>query len=190
MTLPLLLLIASAAAVILLLAWAVRPPRMSLTTEEALEALSQERHYARLPQILQSLREEDTEFMRARGQSDLLAQIREERKRIALRYLNYLLEEFQMLAECSRVMAKLAPELSAKGEFERLKETLRFALTCRSLQWRLRLGLQPWDSFGTLSDMAGTITLQLESAAARLGERALQATGSGSLANQGSGNSQ
>jgi hypothetical protein len=188
MTLTLLLFMASAAVLIFLLAWAVRPPQKSLTSEEALEALSQERHYARMPQILQSLREDDTEFIRWRGQPDLLAQVRAERKRIAVRYLRYLLDEYRMLVECSRVMAKLAPELSARGEYEHLKEHLRFVVICRSLQWRVRLGLEPWESFGSLSDMAGTMTLQLESAAARLGERALRTATS--LASQGSGNAQ
>jgi hypothetical protein len=188
MTLPLLLFMGSAAVLILLLAWAVRPPQRSLTTEEALEALSQDRHYARMPQILQSLREDDTEFMRSRGQSDLLAHVRAERKRIAVRYLTYLLDEYRMLVECSRVTAKLAPELSAKGEYEHLKDYLRFVLICRSLQWRILFGLEPWESFGTLSDMAGTMTLRLESAATRIGERALQAPAS--LANQGSGSAQ
>jgi len=183
MTLPLLLFLVFAAVLILLLAWSVRPPQKSLTGEEALEALSQERHYARLPQILQSLREDDTEFMRGRVPSRLLMQVRAQRKRIALRYLHYLDEEFRMLVECSRIMATLAPELSAKGEWDRFKETLRFSATCRALRWRLRLGLQPWESFDTLSDMAGTMTLQLESAAARLGERALLGTDSALLAN-------
>jgi hypothetical protein len=185
MTLPLLLFMVSAAVLILLLAWAVRPPQRSLSTEEALEALSQERHYARMPQILQSLREDDTEFMRTRGQSDLLAQIRAERKRIAVRYLGYLLDEYRMLVECSRVIAKLAPELSVKGEYEHLKNYLRFVWICRSLQWRIVVGLEPWESFGTLSDMAGTMTLQLEAAAERLGEKAFGAQTS--LAKQGSG---
>ena len=188
MTLPLLLFMASAAVLILLLAWAVRPPQKSLSTEEALEALSQERHYARMPQILQSLREDDTEFMRARGQSGLLEQIRAERKRIAVRYLKYLLKEYRMLVECSRVMAKLAPELSAKGEYEHLKNYLRFILICHALQLRILLGLEPWESFGALSDMAGTMTLRLESAAARIGEQAFRAPAS--LANQGSGNAE
>jgi hypothetical protein len=188
MTLPLLLFMASAAVLILLLAWAVRPPQRSLSTEEALEALSQERHYARMPQILQSLREDDTECIRARGQFDLLAQVQAERKRIAVRYLRYLLDEYRMLVECSRVIAKLAPELSAKGEYGHLKNYLRFVWICRSLQWRILVGLEPWESFGRLSDMAGTMTLQLEAAAGRLGERAFREPAS--LAKQGSGSAE
>ena len=176
MSIPLMLFIVVAVILVLLLAWTVRPPkRTQLSPEEVLEALSQERHYARLPQILQALREDDTEFIRGRGRSELFRRLRRERKRIALRYLDYLQEEYQVLLEASRILAKLAPELSTMGEFERFKRNLRFVLCCRYLHWRLLLGLQPWEAFGIISDMAGEMTLQLETAAARLGERALQA---------------
>ena len=177
MTIPLLLFIAFVALLVLLLAWAAAPPKTApLTPDEAFETLSQERHYARLPQILQSLREDDTEFMRARGHVKLLARVRQERKRIALQYLNYLEEEFRILVGCSRILATLAPELAPKGEFERFQQNLRFLWTCRYLHWRLRFGMEPWGAFGTLSDMAGTMTLRLEAATARLAERSLSAS--------------
>lgn len=184
MTLSLVIFLALALILILLLAWAGRPPKRLLRSpEDVLEALSEERHYARLPQILQSLREDDTEFLRGRGQSALLRRLRRERKRIALRYLDYLEQEFQILVECSRILATLAPELTPTSEFDRFRQNFRFILNCRYLRWRLRLGLQPWDAFGTISDMAGTITLRLEAATARLGERALQAADSPSFDN-------
>ena len=173
MTLPLILFLVFAVFLVLLLAWATSPPSHApLTPEQAMQALSEERHYARLPQILQSLREEDTEFMRSRGHEPLLERLRKQRKHIALRYLACLEEEFRVLQECSRILATLAPELGAKSEFDRFRQNLWFAWNCRYLRWRLQLGLQPWDVFGVLSDMAGTITLQLEAAMARLGERA------------------
>jgi hypothetical protein len=182
MTSSLLLFVFLVFVLIFLLAWATRPPRnFPLTPDAALAALSEERHYARLPQILQALREEDTEFMRARGHAELLARLRNERKHIALRYLNYLEKEFRILLECSRILATLAPELGAKSEFERFRQNLQFLWNCRYLRWRLYLGMQPWDAFGTLSDMAGTTTLRLEAATARLGERSLFATASGSI---------
>jgi hypothetical protein len=181
MTSSLLLFLILVGVLIFLLVWATRRRSLPLTPDAALAALSEERHYARLPQILQALREEDTEFMRARGHAELLARLRNERKHIALRYLDYLEKEFRILLECSRILAALAPELGAKSEFERFRQNLQFLWNCRYLRWRLRLGMQPWDAFGTLSDMAGTITLRLEAATARLGERALFATGSGSI---------
>jgi hypothetical protein len=96
-------------------------------------------------------------------------------------YLDYLEEEFQVLLETSRILASMAPELSAIREFDRFKRSLRFMLCCHYLRWRLRFGLQPWNVFGTISDMAGDMTLQLEAATGRLGERAMMGYDSSSV---------
>jgi hypothetical protein len=172
MSLPITLFIAFALFLIVLLVWAVRSPKKPpLSVDEVLGTLCEKRHYARLPQILQCLREDDTEFLSAGGYQALATRLRRERKRIALRYLTYLQEEYQLLLETSRVLAKIAPEISMMDEFERFRLSLRFTVCCRYLRWRLRLGLQPWDAFGILSDMEGDITLSLEAATAHIGER-------------------
>jgi hypothetical protein len=187
MTASLTIFIGLAVILVFLLAWAVRPLKKApLSADDVFEALSAERHYARLPQILQSLQVDDTEFIRERGQGALLERLRQERKRIALHYLSYLEEEYRILQECSRILATLAPELATKGEFDRFRQNLRFIWNCRYLRWRLRFGLQPWEVFGTLSDMAGTITLQLEATTARLGERAMSTANPASVAGEGS----
>jgi hypothetical protein len=179
MSTPLVLFLICALALVLLLAWAVRPPKkLPLTADDIFNTLSEKRHYARLPQILQSLRPEDTDFLYASGHDDLAGRLRRERKRIALRYLNYLEDEYQLLLEASRILAKIAPEVSPMDEFERFRKNLRFVLSCRYLRWRLRLGLQPWNVFGTLSDMEGDLTLWLEAATTRIGERAATASDS------------
>lgn len=176
MSLPILLFIVLAVVLILLLAWAVRPPKkLLLSVDDVLAALSEERHYARLPQILQSLREEDTEFLCGSGHGKLAGRLRAERKRIALRYLTYLEEEYQLLLEASRILARIAPEITSMQEFERFRRNVRFVFSCRYLRLRLRMGLQPWNVFGVLSDMEGEMTLRLEVATARLGERAAMA---------------
>jgi hypothetical protein len=173
MSLPLMLFIAFALILVVLLLWAVRPPKKApLSVDDVLSTLSEKRHYARLPQILQCLREDDTDFLFAGGHRPLAQRLRRERKRIALRYLTYLEDEYQLLLETSRVLAKIAPDISLMDEFQRFRLSLRFALCCRYLSWRLRLGLQPWDVFGILSDMEGDITLSLEAATAHIGERA------------------
>lgn len=173
MNLPLLLFFAFAILLILLLFWVVRPPRRpSLSVDAVFEALGEKRHYARLPQILQSLRLEDTDFLYARGLDQLGDRLRRDRRRIALNYLTYLEEEYQLLLEASRILARVAPEVSPLDEFQRFRLHLRFVLFCHYLRGRLHLGLQPWDIFGILSDMEGDITLRLELATTRIGERA------------------
>jgi hypothetical protein len=177
MTLSFALFITTALVLVFLLVWALRPPKRGLmSTSEVFEALSEQRHYARLPQILQALRVEDTEYLRDRGHGELIHRIRTERKRVALQYLERLQEDFEVLLEASRILAALSPEVIPMHEYERFKLSLRFAFFCRYLRWRLRLGLQPWSAFGTISDMAGGMTLRLEAATARLGERATMAS--------------
>jgi hypothetical protein len=124
---------------------------------------------------LQALRQEDTIYLREVGQSRLVGPLRAERTAIAIRYLDYLEEEFQVLLEASRILSTMDPELSAMREFDRFRRSLRFMLCCRYLRWRLRLGLQPWNVFGIISDMAGDMTLQLEASTGRLGEQAMLA---------------
>jgi hypothetical protein len=179
MTPSLILFIAVAVALVLVLAWAARPPKSKiLNVQEVFRILAEQRHYVRLPQILQALQEEDTEYLRQRGHAVLLNQVRRERKQIAIRYLDYLEEEFQVLIEASRILVKLAPQLTTLRELDRLKKNLQFAWCCKYLRLRLRLGMQPWDAFNTISDMAGAMTLQLEAAMAQLGEKAMAGEGS------------
>jgi hypothetical protein len=174
MTPSLILFIAVAVALVLVLAWVARPPKSKiLNVEEVFRILAEERHYARLPQILQALQEEDTEYLRQRGHAVLVNHVRRERKQIVIRYLDYLEEEFRVLIEASRILAKLAPQLTTLRELDRLKKNLQFAWCCKYLRLRLRLGMQPWDAFNTISDMAGAMTLQLEAAMAQLGEKAM-----------------
>jgi len=173
MTLTLLLFLVFVVILVLLLAWAGRrPPKLRLTLDEVLDALSERRHYARLPQILQSLRNEDTDFLYANGHDELADRLRRERKRVALNYLTHLQGEYRLLLEASRILARFAPEVTAMDEWKRFRLNVRFVLLCRYLRWRLRIGLQPWDVFGILSDMEGDLTLHLETATSRLGERA------------------
>lgn len=175
---------------VLLLAWFARPAKRSFhSPSEVLDALTRERHYARLGQILQALREEDAEYVRNSSQPQLANRMRSERIAIAGRYLDCLEQEYQILLEASRMLSAMAPELSAMREFDRFEHSLRFILCCRYLRWKLRLGLQPWNVFGLISDMAGDMTLQLEAATRRLGERAMIAYDTPSVAEGNRGES-
>ena len=172
MNIAIILFILLAVLLIAALVWAVRPPkRKQVSITDVLGALCEEHHYSRLPQILQALQPEDTAFLRARGFATLRRRIRSERGRIALLYLDCLQEEYERLLEASRVVAAMAPELVALDEAERFKLNLRFALGCRYLRWRLRLGLEPWRGFGLLSEMSGGMALRLEKATSQIGER-------------------
>jgi hypothetical protein len=186
MSLTIILFILLAVLLIAALLWAARPmERPALSPDAVLTALSEEHHYSRLPKILQVLQPEDTAFLGPRGFTPLRNQIRSERKRIALLYLDELQREYEMLLEASRMVASMAPELIALDEAERFKLNLRFAVGRRYLRWKLRLGLQPQGSFGFLSEMSSRIALRLEVATNHIGERAALSSDYSSILDEG-----
>lgn len=173
MTLSLFVFVLLAVTLVGILAWTGRAPRRKpWTADQIFAALSSERHSLRLPAIVQALQPEDVAFLVERGHRGLRARLVRERHQIALRYLNQLQEDFEMLLEASRLLAVLSPEVIAMHEWERLKLSVRFSVCCAYLRWKLRLGLEPWRTFDALSTMAGSMALRVETATARMGERA------------------
>ncbi|HEV8074632.1 MAG TPA: hypothetical protein VGP66_02235 [Candidatus Acidoferrum sp.] len=175
MSLPVILLVLFALLLIGLLAWALRPPLHAARPGlDVFDALRQSRHCSRLPHILQALQPQDTEYLRETGQMALMRTLRRQRRRIALRYLDQLQEEFEMLLEISRVLALMSPEVIGMEEMERWKLSLTFAAACAFLRWKLRLGLQPFSGFTLLSNMATGIARQLDAATRRIAEAAVR----------------
>ena len=102
--------LALAGVLIALLLWATRPPKkIFCPVPDIFELLSQQRHCLRLRFIQRALQPEDTEFLGQSGNNHLMREIRAERRRIALHYLDQLQEEFETLLEISRAMAVMAP---------------------------------------------------------------------------------
>jgi hypothetical protein len=188
MSLSLIPIILFALLLVGLLAWALRPPtRQSKPPLDVFEALSQSRHSSRMSHILQALQPEDTEFLRQSGQVALMRTLRQQRRRIALNYLDQLQEEFETLLEISRVLALMSPEVVGVEEMERWKLSLGFAANCAFLRWKLRLGLQPFSGFTLLSNMATNIARQLEAATTRIAEAAVRGSEPSAPGSQNSG---
>ncbi len=158
-----------------LLLWATRSPKIHFAPgRDVFEALSESRHCSRLPQILQVLEPGDTEYLGETGHAVLMRTVRQERRRIALTYLERLQTEFETLLEISRVLAVMSPEVIGIQELERWKLSVVFAVNCGWLRWRLRLGLQPFAGLSLLSDMATKIVRQVEGATSHIAEAAVQ----------------
>ena len=172
-----------------LLAYAIRPiEKRAFSPDSVFEALSGPRHSFRLPQILQSLQPSDTEFLERRGLRSLRQRVRSERKQIAIRYLNHLESDYETLLEASRILAAMSPEVAPMQEFERLRLSVRFAKNCFLMRLRLRAGLAPWKGFTTISDMATTMSLRMESATSQIGlQSALAADRASFMKERGSG---
>jgi len=166
-----------AIAVIALLLWLSRPPqRRAINADDLFELLAQPRHCVRGKFILQALKPEDTAYLRDRVAIGVLRTVRQERRRIALSYLNCLREEFETLLEISRLIAVTAPELAPEEELARWKLSLTFAAKCTVMRWRLRFGLQPAEGFDLLSGMATDIARHLEATTNRIAESATGAS--------------
>jgi hypothetical protein len=160
-----------------LLAWALRPPTRPLKPSlNVFEALSRPRHCSRISHVVQALQPEDTEYLREAGQVEVMQTLRQQRRRIALNYLDQLQEEFEELLEISRVLAVMSPQVTGLQEMERWKLSAAFAANCFFLRWRLRLGLRPFSGFALLSTMATDMARQLDIATTRIAEAAVSGT--------------
>ena len=174
MSLPVILFVLFAVSLIVLLAWALRPPKQPVRHGESIfDLLSEPRHCTRLPHILRALQPEDTDFLQEIGTSELMHSLRRQRRRIALRYLDQLQQEFELLLEISRALAVVAPEVVAIEELERWKLSIVFALNCAILRLRLRLGMRPFEGFTSLSTMATEMVRHLEAVTSKIAETAV-----------------
>jgi hypothetical protein len=175
MSLPIILLVLFALLLVALLAWALRPPARPVKQAlDVFEALSRPRHCSRISHVMQALQPEDTEYLRETEQVAVMRTLRQQRRRIALNYLDQLREEFEELLEISRMLAVMSPQVTGMQELERWKLSMTFAANCAFLRWKLRLRLQTFSGFVLLSNMAADIARQLEMATARIAEAAVR----------------
>ncbi|HEY4977565.1 MAG TPA: hypothetical protein VII25_00230 [Candidatus Acidoferrum sp.] len=182
--------VAAAAVLIGLLIWALRPAKIKFKSVDAVfEALTAQRHYYRLPQILQALDGKDTEHLIDRGYPGLCRKVRAKRKLIALRFLDLMEEDYKTLLEASRMLAAMAPEVVGIEEWQRLWLSIHFSWNCMVLRFRLRSGLQPWGGFARLSELASQMSFRMEMATTQIGERAALASEFPSLLDERKGQS-
>ena len=174
MSLAVILFALFAVVLIILLVCALHPPKQSVRHGESVfDLLSEPRHCTRLPYILQALRPEDTNFLQESGAGALMQSLRQQRRRIALHYLDQLQQEFELLLQISRALAVMAPEVMAIQELERLKLSIVFAFNCAILRFRLRVGMRPLEGFASLSTMANEMVRHLEAVTSNIAEAAV-----------------
>jgi hypothetical protein len=182
MSLPIILLVLFALLLVGLLAWALRPPTRPLRPAlDVFEALSRPRHCSRISHVVQALQPEDTEYLRETGQVAVMQALRQQRRRIALNYLDQLQKEFEELLEISRVLAVMSPKVIGIQEMERWKLSVAFAVNCVFLNWKLRLRLRPFSGFALLSNMATDMARQLDMATTQIAEAAVRGTKNSAL---------
>lgn len=171
----LVLIFGAVGLLVMLLAWAVRSPRDdSRTGATCLEPIEEpaRQHATYFGLIRQAMSHEDFEFLAARGPFHLVRRTHQERRRIALLYLENLRTDFQRLLRLAKIIAVLSPEIAASYEFERLRLTIRFGWRYRIVLLGLYAGHLLMPQLSGLSQVVSELAFRMESAMHELGERA------------------
>jgi hypothetical protein len=138
------------------------------------------RHISYLPQIKQSLAQADYEYLSARGPAGLANQMRKERRRIALKYLEALRSEFERLQQMARVVAVMSPEVAVAQELQSVRLNVEFSIRYRIIYFRLLSDIAPLSAINNLSNLISSLTVRMETAISSLGESAALAAELGS----------
>jgi hypothetical protein len=163
--------------VAVLLCWALQRAKRRETGREGLEAVEPPGgHLIYFRQIRQALDEGDLAFVASRGKRGLAREVKKERRRVLLSYLDAMRGDFGRLIRLARVIAVLSPELAPAQEWERLRLTLWFSLNVGLVRARLRLGLAVDSQLNRLSLRVSDLAMRIEGAMTELGERAALAS--------------
>lgn len=171
---PLILFAALVFLLLTLLAWALRGSRVTPKSEKPVVSFEEpgREQVTYLPQVMQALAQEDYEFLAREGEQDLQRRVRRERHGVALKYLQALRRDFDGLLRIAKIIAVLSPEIGVGQEFERLRLTLQFLWRFRIVQLALYAGHAPVPQVGQLSGLISGLSIRLEGAIRKLGERA------------------
>ncbi len=162
-----------------LLVWAVgsgaaRKPNASKqgTTELCLAC----KHVINLPQIRQALAQADFEYIQKKSKAETAKRVRKERRRIALRYLEGLREDFEQLMHAAQIVASLSPEVEAKEEWKRFRLSLAFRLKYQLARTKFAIGIPSFSGVQDLAQVVSSFAVALERAVREIGIAAMGAT--------------
>jgi hypothetical protein len=133
------------------------------------------KHLKNLPQLRQALEPSDFEYLKEHLGKRTAQKVQRERRRIALRYLEALHEDFVHLMQTAQLIASLSPEVEATQEWRRFKLSLKFEMKYRFLKAKYGFGSLRFPAMGNLALLVSSLAIDLErivnemSAAAMLG---------------------
>ena len=163
MNLVLLLAGLGVAGLLLLLTWSVR--RQPSEAKKALvdpANLAVYRHVTNLPQIRQTLEPADIAYIKEHLCKKSERNVRRERRRIALRYLEALHEDFRQLTQTARIVASLSPEVEPGQEWKLFRLSLRFEWKYKLLRSRFALGSVGFPAMGELALVISSLAMDVE----------------------------
>lgn len=163
----------SAIGLAVLLFWALRGASERKCGEEGLSVIENApRHVSHMAQIRQALDDADLRFAASKGGEFLAARLRRERRQVVLLYLGAIRKDFEKLLRIARIIALLSPDVSSAREYERLRLSIAFRLRFQLIKLRLMIGGLVLPQADVLGEMVSTLAGQIETAMAKLGERA------------------
>ncbi len=125
------------------------------------------KHVINLPQIRQAIEPADFEYLSERSDAKMVRKIRKERRRIALRYLEGLREDFERLVDTAQAVAALSPEVEAKEEWKRFRLSAEFRIKHRLVWAKFALGAPTFPGLEGIAVMVSSLALDLERAVAK-----------------------
>jgi len=140
-----------------------RRPEHSVPTRDSLFPLPCQ-HLTNLPQIRQAIERADLEYLKTRVSPRRADQLRRDRRRIVLAYLDGLREDFDNVVEATTKVAALSPQVEARHEFRRLRIAVEFRVRYTLLRIKFGIGLSAFPGLGRLALMVSSLAVELERA--------------------------
>jgi hypothetical protein len=162
----LLIFTALGVAIFILLIWLLFAPKWS-GPQAGVHALEVEQleplHCRHFSQISLLLGPDDQAFVKQRAPASLARTWKRDRRRILLKYLGGLAEDFARLEHLARLLASLSPEVSRTREWEWFWLGLQFRVMFRLLTVRIALSRHTLPQFARLTDFVASQAADLES---------------------------
>jgi hypothetical protein len=132
------------------------------------------KHVINLPQIRQALEPADFEYLSGRSDAKMVRKIRKERRRIALKYLEGLREDFERLVDATQAVAALSPEVEAQEEWKRFRLSAEFRVKYRLVWAKFALGAPTFPGLEGIALMVSSLALDLERAVTKAAATAMR----------------
>jgi hypothetical protein len=170
MTLAFIIIAVTVGGLLGLLLWSSghRSSRAQRTVDQLDEEALTCRHAVNFQQVRQIFESTDERYLTDRLDRAVLRAVRKERRRIALKFLSGLQEDFARLQEVSSMVAVLSVEVEAHEEWRRFRLAAEFRVKYAVLRTKYAMGLAAPESFLQLAWMISSRAVELERAVSEI----------------------
>jgi hypothetical protein len=126
------------------------------------------KHVMNLSQIRQALELGDYAYLTKKCDSRKARTVKKERRRVALKYLAGLREDFEHLMDTAQIVASLSPEVEAKEEWKRFRLALEFRTKYQIARVKFAMGSTAFPGLESLANLVSSFELQLERVVAEI----------------------